>query len=49
MINSRPFLYGTDFSGANLSGANLRNISWNEATGWENVQWLESAKNTPAT
>ncbi|MBD1940030.1 pentapeptide repeat-containing protein [Microcoleus sp. FACHB-68] len=50
--------HNANLSGANLSGANLRsaqliaanleNISWNEDTKWDDVQWLETAKNTPA-
>src|SRR4028119_262173 len=43
---SEAYLGSAYLSGANL-GAYLRKISWNEGTQWENMQWLESAKNTP--
>ncbi|MBD2042114.1 pentapeptide repeat-containing protein [Microcoleus sp. FACHB-672] len=41
-------LRSTDLRTANLRSANLENITWNEGTKWDDVQGLQSAKNTPA-
>jgi uncharacterized protein YjbI with pentapeptide repeats len=42
-------LLGISFRGANLSGANLKNISWNEETNWEqeHIGGLDRAKEIP--